>query len=512
VSLPQLDDPEVMLCEDMALFYDNPLGFVMYAYPWDTEPSIQVVKLVEPWASKYDCKWGPDKWACEYLERLGDEVRKRGFNGTDAVTPIRIAVSSGHGVGKSAMSGWLVDWIMSTRPLAQGTVTANTSAQLETKTWSQVAKWTKMCVTAHWFNLHTGRGSMKLAHKDYPEKWFCTAQTCREENSESFAGQHAVSSTSFYINDEGSAIADIIYTVQDGGLTDGEPMQFNFGNPTRNTGRFRECWRKFRKRWITFNIDSREVQITNKEYLAGQVADHGEDSDTVKVRVRGVFPSQSFKQFISEADVEAAERVHLNKKQYSFAPVVLGVDPAWTGDDEFVIFLRQGLYSKLLGHWEKNDDDIQMANILARLEDDYEADAVHVDGGFGTGIVSAGKAMGRTWQIIWFSSKSPDPGCMNLRAHMWNEMKRWLKDGGSIEEDSILHQDLIGPETVPRIDGKILLESKEDMKRRDIPSPNRGDGLALTFAMPVVKPDMNHNVPLRKAKHDFDPYALGVVH
>jgi hypothetical protein len=191
--------------------------------------------------------------------------------------------------------------------------------------------------------------------------------------------------------------------------------------------------------------------------------------------------------------------------------VVIGVDPAWTGEDEFVIYLRQGLYSKILGKWEKNDDDIEMANILARLEDEYLADAVHVDGGFGTGIVSAGKAMGRTWQIIWFSSKSPDVGCLNLRAFMWNEMKRWLKDGGAIETDDVLHQDLIGPETVPRIDGKIQLESKEDMKRRDIPSPNRGDALALTFAMPVVKADQHHGSPIAKAQHDFDPYTQGTV-
>jgi len=508
-QLQHASDPEVMLCEDMAAFYADPLGFVMYAYPWDTEPSIQVVDLQEPWASRYQSKYGPDVWACEYLERLGAEVAKRGFDGVNAVLPIRMAVSSGHGVGKSAMSGWLVGWIMSTRPLAQGTVTANTSAQLETKTWAQIAKWTKMCVTAHWFNISTGRGSMKMSHKDNPEKWFCTAQTCREENSESFAGQHAVSSTSFYVNDEGSAIADIIYDVQDGGMTDGEAMQFNFGNPTRNTGRFRECWRKFRKRYITYNIDSRTVQITNKEYLAELVEDHGEDSDTVKVRVRGDFPSQSFKQFISEADVEAAEQRHLKTTQYNFAPKVIGVDPAWSGDDEFVIWLRQGLFSEMLGHWEKNDDDIEMANILARFEDEHQADAVHVDGGFGTGIVSAGKAMGRTWQLIWFSAKSPDIGCLNLRAHMWNEMRKWLKDGGCIPMDHVLHSDLIGPETVPRLDGKILLESKEDMKRRGIPSPNRADALALTFAMPVVSSAMAHGSVVKPAKHDFDPYQLG---
>ena len=245
---PNRNDPEVMLCEDMALFYADPLGFVMYAYAWDSDTSIQVCKLPDPWASKYNSVWGPDKWACEYLDELGKQVLERGFNGIDAVMPIRMGVSSGHGIGKSAMSGWLVNWIMSTRPYAQGTVTANTFTQLETKTWAQIVKWTNRCATRHWFETTATR----LYHKDHPKEWFCAAQTCREENSEAFAGQHAVNSTSFYINDEGSAIPNIIYEVQDGGLTDGEPMQFNFGNPTRNTGFFRECWRRFRHRWTTF--------------------------------------------------------------------------------------------------------------------------------------------------------------------------------------------------------------------------------------------------------------------
>lgn len=495
-------DPEVMLCEDMALFYTDPLGFVMYAYDWDNDASIQIVELAEPWASKYNSKYGPDKWSCKFLDRLGEEVKKRGFDGINAVNPIRMAVTSGHGVGKSAMTGWLVNWIMSTRPYAQGTVTANTYAQLETKTWAQIIKWTKKCATSHWF----ATSATKMYHKDHSESWFCSAQTCREENSEAFAGQHAVNSTSFYINDEGSAIANIIYEVQEGGLTDGESMQFNFGNPTRNTGFFRECWRKFRHRWITFKVDSRDVQITNKEHLQSLIDDYGINSDTVKVRVLGEFPAQSFKQFISEADVEAAMDRHIKQTSYSFAPKVIGVDPSWSGDDEFVIGIRQGLFYKQLGKWEKNDNDIEMANIIARFEDDEGADAVHVDGGFGTGIVSAGKTMGRNWQIVWFSAKSPDVGCMNLRAYMWNQTRVWLKDGGCIPKDDILHSDLTGPETVPRVDGKIQLESKEDMKRRGVPSPNRADALALTFAMPVVKVD---HVPVKKqkAQHDFDPYA-----
>jgi hypothetical protein len=493
---------ETQLAQDLAGFLDDPLGFVMYAYPWDTDPLIQSVKLKEPWASRYKSVYGPDEWACRYLDDLGALVRDRAFDGHTAVEPIRMAVASGHGVGKSAMAGWLVDWILSTRMHSQGTVTANTFSQLETRTWAQIVKWTKMCVTAHWFVI----GAAKIHHRDAPESWFCSAQTCREENSEAFAGQHAVNATSFYINDECSSIPDAIFVVQEGGLTDGEPMQFNFGNPTRNTGAFRECWRRQRHRWKTYRVDSRDVQITNKQHLQDMIDDYGLDSDVVKVRVLGSFPSQSAKQFIPEAIVDAARTRHLRGAQYTFAPKIIGVDPAWTGDDEFVIYFRQGLYSKMLGKWEKNDDDIHMASVIARFEDELRADAVHIDGGFGTGIVSAGSAMGRSWTLVWFSEKSADPSCCNKRAEMWNKLKKWLKAGGAIEDDDVLYQDLIGPELKPRLDGKIQLESKTEMQKRQLPSPNRADALALTFAYPVTNESISVLEQASPVQHDFDPY------
>jgi hypothetical protein len=124
---------------------------------------------------------------------------------------------------------------------------------------------------------------------------------------------------------------------------------------------------------------------------------------------------------------------------------------------------------------------------LAQLEDEHQADAVFVDGGYGTGIISAGRTMGRTWQIVWFSGESGDAGCLNKRAEMWKLARDWLKEGGTLPNDQDLYRELIGPETVPRLDGKIQIESKKDMKKRGLPSPNKADALVLSFAMPVVK-------------------------
>lgn len=402
----------------------------------------------------------------------------------------------------SAITAWLVDWIMSTRPFSHGTITANTAEQLASKTWAEVTKWTRRCITGHWFEVTTGKGAMRMRHRQHPEDWFCTAQTCREENSEAFAGQHAASSTSFYIFDEASAVPDAIKEVSEGGLTDGEPMMFAFGNGTRNTGWFKDCFGADAHRWGHTHVDSREVQITNKKFIAELIEDYGIDSDFVKVRVRGMFPAQSIAQFISTTDVDAAFDRHLRRDQYDFAPVILTCDPAWEGDDTLVIGKRQGLRFDILRKIAKNDNDVQVATLLAQLEDEHKADAVNVDAGYGTGIVSAGQTMGRAWNLVWFSGASPDAGCLNLRAYMWREMRDWLKEGGAIPPDHELHRDLIGPETVPRLDGKIQLESKNDMKRRKLPSPNCGDALALSFALPVAK----KRAANRHQPREHDPY------
>ena len=139
---------------------------------------------------------GPDEWQRELLKSVGAEVKKRHFDGVNPVIPLRFARSSGHGIGKSTIVAWLIDWIMSTRPHANGTVTANTYTQLRTKTWAQLSKWTALAINSHWF---TVTGEM-MYHNDHKQTWFCANLSCREENSEAFAGQHAVAQPSKWIS------------------------------------------------------------------------------------------------------------------------------------------------------------------------------------------------------------------------------------------------------------------------------------------------------------------------
>lgn len=429
---------------------------------------------------------GPRDWQDDINQIIADHLR----NPETRYEPLQISVASGHGIGKSAEMGMLSNWAMSCWPDAKIVTTANTEGQLRTKTAPEIGKWFRMSLTAHWFDVQTM--SIKTRDPQHVEQWRQDFIPWSEHNTEAFAGLHNKGRIILLLFDEASKIADKVWEVAEGALTDENTViiWIVFGNPTRNTGRFRECFRKFKHRWIGRQIDSRTVPGTNKKFLQRLVDDYGEDSDIVKVRVRGQFPAQSAMQFISSDLADAAQKVHLRRDQYSFAPVIIGVDPAWTGDDTLEIYLRQGLYSKHLLTIPKNDNDIHVANIVARLEDEYQADAVFIDGGYGTGIYSAGQTMGRSWRLIWFSGKSIDPGYFNTRAYIWGQGKKWLQAGGAIDpKDQGLYDDLVNVETVPRLDGKILLESKEDMKERGIPSPNKADALMLTFAEPVAKKD-----------------------
>ena len=513
-----MTNPEALLADDMASFYDDPLGFVMYSFPWNTNPSIQLVELAPDYQAKYGSKYGPDEWACKWLEELGEEVRKRGFNGRDAVDPIQFTTASGHGIGKSTLTAWLIMWIMSTRPNCQGTVTANTAEQLRTKTWAELGKWHKMSVTRHWFIYNSGRGNMSIYQTENKEEWKCSAQTSREENSESFAGQHAASSTSFYIFDEASAIPDKIFDVREGGTTDGEPMTFDFGNPTRNTGRFFEnCMGQFRHRYIVHAIDSRDVNITNKARLSQWVADYGEDSDFVKVRIKGVFPSIGIVQFIpTDSVLEAMEREAYDDRSSS---LVFGVDVARFGDDDSVIYPRMG---RDASSWKpiilKGADTVQVAGaVIDEVKKFRELGktvrAIFVDcGGVGGGVFDQLHHLGYAPTEVHAQHRPIDRAGYRFRTdEMWGRMKDAVigglclpKRGSAVGKE--LFVELTQREYGYTIQGQVNLESKKDMKERGVQSPNIADALALTYYADVSA-DMEVETAFehKQAQGDYDP-------
>lgn len=472
-------NPDLLLADEVANYYADPLGFVLAMYPWGEQGPLQQHS-------------GPDVWQAEFLEALGKEVAANGFDGLQPVPAIRRGTSSGHGIGKSVLVAWLVDWIMSTRPHAQGTVTANTFTQLETKTWAAIQRWTKLCLTGHWFAVTSNR----MYHVEHKDSWFCAPQSSKEENSEAFAGQHAADSTSFYIFDEASAIPDGIYEVAEGGLTDGEPMIFVFGNPTRSSGRFHSaCFGLGRDRWHPTVVDSRNSRFTNKAQIDEWIQDYGEDSDFVRVRVRGLPPRASELQFIDQGRVWEAQKRSL-PMVLPDEPLVAGVDVSDGGSAWNVIRFRRGSDARSIppiripGEKVRADRGpflAKLAEVLAADYQGYRVAMMFVDSAFGAPYVERLTAMGHSnVQEVRFGSESLDFHQANLRAYMWNRMKEWLSNGAIDPKDNKLETDLTAPGYHINKQDKLVIESKEDMQKRGVASPDDGDALALTFAAPVM--------------------------
>jgi len=470
-------DFERQLHAEVAKYYADPKGFALAMFPWGRK------------GTPLEHHPGPDTWQCEALDWIGQQVKERKFNGHDAVAAIRFAVSSGHGIGKSVLVAMLVCWIMSTRPFAQGTVTANTITQLNTKTWARVQTWARMCLTSHWFEINSER----MYHKQYPSSWFCAKQSSKEENSEAFAGQHAENSTSFYFNDEDSAISQTIHEVEEGGLTDGEPIIGLFGNPTRSNGPFYEAvFGRMRHRWRQFVIDSRNSRYTNKEQIAEWEADYGEDSDFFRVRVKGLAPRASDAQFIDHERVLAAQKREV--VVLPDEPLVAGVDFAWGGSDDNVVRFRRGADARSIqsvrikGEFTRDPSVMvnRLGDILARKYDGRSVAMMFLDSaGIAGPVAKRLRDLGhRNIQEVNFGADSPDPKFRYYRDYMWGQMKDWLLTAG-IDGHPELESDLVGPGVRNDSRQRVWLESKEDMKKRGVDSPDDGDALALTFAAPV---------------------------
>jgi hypothetical protein len=477
--------PSAAVDEALAAFaadcYADPLAFVLGAYPWGQAGT--------PLA-QHD---GPDRWQTDFLLWLGEAVAARGFDGVHPVPPIRSAVSSGHGVGKGVMASWLVHWIMSTRPHAQGTITANTITQLQTKTWAAIRTWLQLCVTAPWFVVNSER----MYHRDHPESWFCALQNSQRDNAEAFAGQHAAGSTSFYVFDEASAIDQAIFEVAEGGLSDGEPMIFLFGNPTRNSGPFyATLWGSGRDRWHGVVVDSRDSRFPNKAQIAEWADTYGEDSDFFRVRVRGLPPRGSDLQFIDLDRIWGAQRREA-VTVLADEPLIVGVDVSDGGSAWNVARFRCGADARTIppirlpGEAVRHSRDPWLAVLAGILTGEHgpqrrKVAHMFVDSAFGAPYVERLRAMGYAHvSEVRFGAPSPDRAYENMRAYMWGRGKEWLTHGALDPTDIRLETDLAAPGWHLNKQDRIVLESKQAMAARGVDSPDDADALMLTFAAPV---------------------------
>jgi hypothetical protein len=455
----------------IARFTHDPLGYARHAFAWG-EGELQ-------------SSTGPRAWQSGILRNIGDHLSDQ----STRFQPLQIAVASGHGIGKSALIGTIIAWAESTCEDCRVVLTANTDTQLRTKTWPEVSKWFRLAINSHWWTVNAT--SIISKEKGHERIWRADAIPWSENNTEAFAGLHNKGKRIVVIFDEASAIADKIWEVTEGALTDEdtEIIWLAFGNPTQNTGRFRECFGKFKHRWKTFQIDSRTVEGTNKQQLDKWIEDYGEDSDFARIRVRGEFPRAGSSQFIASDKVAEARKY--KAEAYDSLPKILSVDVARFGDDQSVIGCRQGRKFRVLARL-RGLNTVQVAERVIEFIEQEKPNGVVVDGdGIGAGVVDQLSHRGYAKGLFEFhGGHTPNDPVMyfNKRAEVWGAMRDWINAGAEIPDDPELEQDLTGPQYYFSNKNQIQLEKKDDMKARGLSSPDTGDCLAMTFGVKVAPP------------------------
>jgi hypothetical protein len=247
------------------------------------------------------------------------------------------------------------------------------------------------------------------------------------------------------------------------------------------------------KRWKTWIIDARQCQFPNKALIAEQLEDWGEDSDRFRVRVRGLPPNAEDAQFIDTARVHQAQKrqVVVLKDE----PLVAGCDLAWGGSDSNVIRFRRGRDARSIpairipGELTRDPSVLtnRLADVLKTTYDGQQVRMLFLDSaGIAGAVGSRLRALGHHNVIeVNFGADSPDAKYRYFRDFMWGMLKDWLLVG-AIDASPRLETDLTAPGIREELKQRVWLESKKEMKARDVASPDEGDALALTFAQPIA--------------------------
>ncbi len=489
----------------LASVANDPLAFTMGAFPWG-EPNTVLANFA-----------GPMDWARDLMLRIRDGL-------LDLNTAIQEAVASGHGVTKSATAAQLILWAFMTFPDPRGVITANTENQLKTKTWAELGKWFNLC----WFAPeHFSLTATALLSRDPSRErtWRIDAVPWSEKNPAAFAGLHNQGKRLLMIFDEASEIDDIIWETAEGALTDSNTqiIWLVFGNPTRNIGRFRECFSggRFADLWTHYQIDSRDVAITNKTYINRQIAAYGgEDNDVVRVRWLGQFPLKGLFEFFPAEEIEAAMSREVPYVDRS-TPLAIGVDVARFGANNSVIFPRKGRDARTIERQSFSGlSTVELTNHVFETWLRYRPDAIFIDeGGVGGGVVDQCRERRLFVSGIQFGGRDDITGLIfdtageryaNKRAAMYGALRQWIKSGALPNDTNLRTAMLSIRYTVPERTGLITLVSKDDLL-----ADNPGlvlddlDALALTFGGPVAaNANAGGDYPQQSlVETEWDPYS-----
>lgn len=397
------------------------------------------------------------------------------------------AIRSNNGSGKTYhMAREALRFLYAYGPDAVVINTAPTWTQIENQFWRNLRD-------AYQKARYPLGGNLLKTKLDIDETWFALGIANDENNMEAFQGWHA--KNILVIFDEASGISPKIYEAALGAMAGGSIVRFVLiGNPTQNSGPFFDAFRDqtFSKIHISA-FDTPNVKA-KRQVLPGLVTwewveelrqKYGEDSDIYRVRVLGHFPRHASDTLISIDLIEAAfaaDRELTNQEDEH-----IGLDPARFGDDDSAFVHRKGNSAKVLEVVNGNDT-MQLAGKGARYLREYPNAILDIDViGLGAGIFDrlreqpdiAARVMG----VNVAGKPRDEKEYLNIRVESWANVRDWLRDAVLEKHDGFY--ELAQPKYKINSAGKLQLESKEDMKKRGVPSPNVGDALALTLSRPT---------------------------
>ena len=453
------------LVEIAANCYDDPEKFILLSWQFGVP------------GSPLEHSTGLEKWQKTICDRIKAHVR----SGTDK--PFKHATASGHGVGKSAFVSMIQIWFIATRPGAAGRVTANTDRQLKTTTWRELSKWWEMCLHKSWFE----KTATQFFAVSNPDTWRIDAVSWSKDNTIAFQGVHG--RDVIIVFDEASGIIDPLWAVVEGALTESGAFFLVFGNPNRNSGQFRRCFRADSD-WQTLHVDSRDVSWNRRDYGESILRDFGEDQ--YKIRVLGQFPDTDMSQFLPGHAIQLA----YDRGLFEWGdagniniPMAIGVDVARFGDDETVILCRRGNHIPVIDR-RRGLDIYQTATLVEQYIKTLKPRAVNIDVvGYGAGVVDFLKHNGHRGLVFGCNGGSkpahPDRH-YNLRAELWANARDWVTNSGVLSEENEDHVEMVEQAAAVLFGyndkGQLRLERKEELKKREGWSPDLFDALSLTFA------------------------------
>ena len=419
----------------------------------------------------------PDDWQKEAFKRV--ERSKR------------ISIKSGQGVGKTAATAIIFLWFLVCFPNSRVVATAPTRQQLNDVLWAELEKWRQkspLLVRAlKWTKTY-------IYFVGREKRWFGVARaSSKPENMQGFHEDNML-----FVVDEASGVDEAVLEAIRGTLTGVNNKLLLVGNPTQTSGMFYDSHNSERASWDTMTVDAEKSDRTDKENIEALKRKYGADSNVVRVRVHGLFPLAEDDVFIPFSDVEKAMMLDFGEN-HEVLKLSMGVDIARFGDDETVVYSNASNLINLEYRRTKQDLMVTTGAVirtykeLAERYPDYHG-LIYIyidDTGMGGGVtdrlreVKYEEGLHRMVIVpVNFSSSPPDfaeESYTNISGYMWGVLKELFRQKAlCLPNDEELSAQLTTRKYKVNSKGKIKLESKDDMKKRQLPSPDMGDALALS--------------------------------